>query len=79
MKIEVIKWVDTFGCPQGWEFEDELECKAVEVTSVGFVFKESDSMVVLVPHRSSAERPQVAGYIGIPVRQIISREVVAEK
>lgn len=79
MKIEVIKWVDTFGCPQGWEFEDELECKAVEVTSVGFVYKESDSMVVLVPHRSSAERPQVAGYIGIPVRHIISREVVAEK
>lgn len=24
MKIELIKWVDTFGCSQGWEFEDEI-------------------------------------------------------
>ncbi len=49
MRIEIIKWVDTFGCPPGWEFEDELEYKVTEVTSVGFIRKETDTVVVLVP------------------------------
>lgn len=76
MKVELIKWVDTYGCPQGWEFEDELEYKTTEVTSVGFVRKETDSIVVLVPHISGAERPQVAGHICIPRKQIISRQTI---
>ena len=77
MKIELIKWVDTFGCSPGWEFEDELECKVTEVYSVGFVRKETDSVIVLIPHMSSAERTQIAGYICIPRRQIIERKVIS--
>lgn len=76
MKIELIKWVDTFGCPPGWEFEDELEYKVTEVTSVGFIRKETDTVVVLVPHISGAERKQIAGYICIPRKQIISRQTI---
>ena len=74
MKIEIIKWVDTFGCPPGWEFEDELEYKVTEVTSVGFIRKETDT--VLVPHISGAERKQIAGYICIPRKQILSRQTI---
>lgn len=76
MKIELIKWVDTFGCSQGWEFEDEIECRVTEVYSVGFVRKETDSAIVLVPHISTAERPQIAGCICIPRQQILERKAV---
>ena len=76
MKIELIKWIDTYGCPQGWEFEDELDDKVTEVTSVGFVRKETNLVVVLVPHISGAERPQVAGHICIPRKQILSRQII---
>lgn len=77
MKIELIKWVDTYGCPQGWEFEDELECRVTEVYSVGFVRKETDSVVVLIPHMSSAERTQIAGHICIPRQQILERKTIS--
>lgn len=76
MKAEMIKWVDTFGCPQGWEFEDEIECKVTYVYSVGFVIRETDSAVMLAPHISTAERPQIAGCICIPRQQILERTVV---
>lgn len=74
MRIEIIEWVDTFGCSSGWEFEEEMECRVVKVKSVGFVLKETEEVVVLVPHISNAERRQVAGYINIPVRQIVRRK-----
>lgn len=77
MKIELIKWVDTFGCSPGWEFEDELECRVTEVYSVGFVRKETESVVVLIPHVSSAERTQIAGHICIPRQQILERKVIS--
>lgn len=76
MKIELIKWVDTFGCPSGWEFEDELECVVTEVTSVGFIRKETDEVVVLIPHISGADRKQIAGHICIPRKQIVSRQII---
>ncbi|WP_278747662.1 MULTISPECIES: hypothetical protein [Parasutterella] len=76
MRIEIIKWVDTFGCPPGWEFEDELEYKVTEVTSVGFIRKETDTVVVLVPHISGADRKQIAGHICIPRKQILSRQTI---
>ena len=50
-----------------------MECRVVEVKSIGFVLKETEEVVVLVPHISNAERRQVAGYINIPVRQIVRR------
>ena len=76
MRIEIIKGVDTFGWPPGWEFEDELEYKVTEVTSVGFIRKEPDTVVVLVPHISGADRKQVAGHICIPRKQILSRQTI---
>ncbi|WP_304856359.1 hypothetical protein [uncultured Parasutterella sp.] len=73
MKIELIKWVDTFGCSQGWEFEDEIERRVITVSSVGFVREETEKYVWLIPHISNAERTQVAGCICIPCRQIVER------
>lgn len=80
MKIELIKWVDTFGCAQGWEFEDEIERKVTTVSSVGFVREETEKYVLLIPHISDAERKQVAGCICIPRKQIVERvELVKEE
>lgn len=75
-KIELIEWIDTFGCPAGWEFEDEFEAKTTLVKSVGFVLQEDEKLVVLVPHISGAERKQLAGHISIPRQQIVSRAVI---
>ncbi|MCM1513357.1 MAG: hypothetical protein NC112_09680 [Oxalobacter formigenes] len=76
MKVELIKWIDTFGCPLGWEFEDEFETKTTKVRSVGFVLKETEEFIVLVPHISGSERRQLAGHISIPRQQIISRTII---
>ncbi|WP_251570095.1 hypothetical protein [Parasutterella muris] len=77
MNIELVKWVDTFGCPPGWEFEEDVEYEITTVFSVGFVKEENERMVVLIPHMSSAGRKQVAGYICIPRQQIIERKVIS--
>lgn len=67
MRIEIIKWVDTFGCPPGWEFEDELEYKVTEVTSVGFIRKETDTVVVLVPpHKRRRSETNSGAYMHTP-------------
>lgn len=80
MKIELIKWVDTFGCAQGWEFEDEIERKITTVSSVGFVREETEKYVLLIPHISDAERKQVAGCVCIPRKQIVERvELIKEE
>ncbi|MCM1516252.1 MAG: hypothetical protein NC080_07580 [Paraprevotella sp.] len=71
--IETIEWKDTFGCPEGWEFADSFEPKVATVQSVGFVWKETDEYIVLVPHISGEERKQLAGHITIPRTQIVSR------
>ena len=75
-QIELIKWVDTFGCPAGWQFEDEIETDITSVQSVGFVIIENENSLVLAPHVSDSSRRQLAGYITIPCQQIISRQVI---
>lgn len=79
-RIAVIEWVDAFGCPAGWEFEDETQARATTVRSVGFVLSEDDQVVMLAPHISSpgeGERRQLAGHIAVPRRQIVKIEFIS--
>jgi hypothetical protein len=72
--VLLVNWVDAFGCPPGWEFEDEVELDASHVTSIGWKLKENDEYILLCPHKSkpNSGRTQLAGHIVIPKRQIIS-------
>ena len=72
MKIELIKWVDTFGCSQGWEFEDEIERRVITVSSVGFVREETEKYVWLIPHISNAEGHRLPAASAFLVGKLLS-------
>ncbi|MDR0250209.1 MAG: hypothetical protein LBI35_02695 [Burkholderiales bacterium] len=76
-KVFFIEWLDAFGCPAGWEFEDEAETKVTAITSVGFLVKETDDFVCLAPHVSGSDRRQIAGHISIPKKAILKIEVIS--
>lgn len=79
-QILVVEWIDAFGCPAGWEFEDEAEVKFTTVHSVGYLLKEDADCLFLAPHVSSpgeGQRRQLAGHIAIPRRSIISSKVIS--
>lgn len=74
MKILIIEWIDAFGCPPGWEYEDDAEMIATSVTSVGFLLKKTKDFYLLAPHKSDpgeGRRRQIAGHIAIPRRQVV--------
>lgn len=71
----LIEWEDTFGCPAGWEFEDQVEPSVTTVRSVGFLIKETEQFLFLAPHVSTtSDRRQLAGHIAVPKRQIVKTE-----
>ena len=71
-KLLAIEWVDTFGCPEGWQFESEIVPKITTVISVGFLFKETDDFFFIVPHISTAENAkQFAGHLSVPKKQVV--------
>lgn len=75
----LIEWIDAFGCPTGWEFEDEVDPSVTSVQSVGFFLKETDEFVFIAPHVSTTkDRRQLAGHMAIPKKQIISRVTLGE-
>lgn len=69
--VYLIEWVDSFGCPAGWEFLDEVEFKTTTITSIGFLVHQDDEKIVIAPHVSSSEKRQIAGHIAIPRQQIL--------
>lgn len=76
--VLLVTWVDAFGCPPGWEFAEDVELEASEVTSIGWKLRENEEFILLCPHKSSpaSGRAQLAGHIVIPKRQVISvREI----
>lgn len=73
LELAVIDWVDAFGCPGGWEFEADVEPKVATVRTVGFVMKDTDEFVFVVPHVSTTkDRRQFAGHMAVPKKQIIN-------
>ena len=75
--VIAIEWEDSFGCPAGWEFEDEVEPKTTTIKTIGFLILETDGFLFVAPHISTAsERRQLAGHMAVPKRQIIRSRVV---
>ena len=79
-KIELIQWVDSFGCGSRWQEMDSMKDRAVLYChSVGFVIKETDDYVVIVPHRAVETEQceeQGCGDMTIPKVCITSREIL---
>jgi hypothetical protein len=70
--VIAIEWEDSFGCPAGWEFEDEVRPSTTTVNTIGFLISETDEFVFVAPHVSTAsDRRQIAGHMAVPKRQII--------
>ena len=86
MKLVLIEWADSFGCPQGWHFADEVTPAPTVVHSVGWLLKETKEYKLLAPHINkpgTSERPQIAGYIIIPIgaikRQTVLRAISSSR
>lgn len=53
MKLVLVEWIDSYGCGTNWETVDDMMaitphyCK-----SVGWIVKETDEMILVVPHIS---------------------------
>jgi hypothetical protein len=78
--VVAVEWIDAFGCPAGWEFEDETVTAATTVRSIGYVLSEDDQFVLIAPHISSpgdGRRRQLAGHIAVPRRQIVKMDVIS--
>ncbi len=72
--LVAVEWIDSFGCPAGWEFEDEVEPAVTTVKTIGFLLKETDDFLFLVPHISTTNgRRQLAGHLAVPKLQIVQR------
>ena len=79
MKLVLIEWADSFGCPHGWQFADNVKPEPTIVHSVGWLLKETKEYKFLAPHINkpgTTERPQIAGYITIPVGAIKRQSVL---
>jgi len=80
-RIVLVEWWDSFGCPAGWQFAEDVAPDVVLVQSVGWLLKETDQFKFLAPHvnekRGASDRPQIAGYITIP-QGAVKRQVVLE-
>jgi hypothetical protein len=76
MRLVIVDWVDSYGCPAGWEslkFDTDLRC--LHVRSVGWLLQDGRESKTLVPHLSdpaySSTNPQAAGRLTIPTRSIL--------
>jgi hypothetical protein len=50
--IEWVEWIDSVGCPAGWEVYGKTDLEKIEpkeIQSVGFNIKETDKFIVLAP------------------------------
>lgn len=70
-----VRWADAFGCPAGWEFEDEASRAISVVSTAGWLMADDGDNLLVVPHIGLAGvegRAQYAGHINVPRRQILS-------
>ena len=79
MKIEIIKWLDSYGVGPAWTVLDEIILEPAIIISVGFIAKEDENNVLVVPHVSSHKEEDGkdgCGDMVIPKVCIIDRVVV---
>jgi len=49
-ELKLVIWEDAFGCPSGWQMEEDLQTTTSVVHSVGFVVAETAEQITLAPH-----------------------------
>lgn len=51
MELVYVEWLDSFGVSSSWQPMDDIgDVKPVVCVSVGFLAKETDDCIVIVPH-----------------------------
>lgn len=68
--IAYVEWVDSKGM-NAWTSLDEIEPSVCKCISVGFLIKEKDDVLVVVPHITLTEKDnQGDGIIVIPMKAV---------
>jgi hypothetical protein len=81
MNIELVTWIDSYGCSPVWIDPEEIHCAAHYCFSVGYILKESDEAIIVAPHYSPKNKvigtnECVCGEMTIPKVSIISRKII---
>ena len=72
-KIALIEWVDTYSVYEQWDFLKDLkEPEIIKCKSVGFIVKETEESILIMPH-ISGDNEAGKGGICIPKLAIIKR------
>lgn len=88
MKLVYIKWIDAFGVGADWEpIEDMLEDSPMECESVGWIAKETEHYILIVPHIHGAvvvganrrSEESGCGDMAIPKKAILERKELDPK
>ena len=78
LKLVIIEWVDS-SRGDGWVSVDTVDDEAHTVTSVGWVVKENDAIIVIAPHHSPETpdaKEQICGHMKIPKCAVVrTREI----
>ena len=77
-KLAYVEWVDSYGCSSQWESTKDVKALVHTCYSVGWVVKETEDTLVVVPHLSPANAAidadeQGCGEMAIPLKSIIER------
>lgn len=84
MKLDLIHWVDSFGCSPAWQpINDIQKFDPMKIKSVGWVVYEDIDHVVLVPHISPDRQDlgaeaQGCGDMTIPKSAVVYRKTLEE-
>ncbi len=77
-KIELIEWVDSFGCSSGWSEIQQINTYLKCIT-IGFVVSETDNTVSLansIALETDDTKEQANGIMTIPLVCILKRTVI---
>ena len=80
--LVLIRWRDAYGCTPNWySMKEAIEPPPHECLSVGWRVKETDEVVVVVPHLSGEQQEigaeeQGCGDMTIPKSAIVSTDIL---
>jgi hypothetical protein len=76
-KAVIVKWVDSFGCGSAWEEIEAIKVSQQYCYSIGLAVKQTDDVIVIVPHISPENEKNGAlrsgcGDMTIPMVAVVS-------